>query len=139
MLYQHTLNRNFNHKLEPPEGYSVEEIKQVVEQMNEKTKIENAPNFNDFDSIVNFLEKIQNGNISRRKGAKYLLEIFDKAWVDGVTKGRKDKTNQFIKLSDLQHANKMREFIELVATPKRPDGAYNYCREALEQKAKELL
>lgn len=30
-------------------------------------------------------------------------------------------------------------FVELVANGKRPDGTYNYCREALEQKAKELL
>jgi hypothetical protein len=30
-------------------------------------------------------------------------------------------------------------FINLAATPKRPDGTYNYSREALEQKAKELL
>jgi hypothetical protein len=33
----------------------------------------------------------------------------------------------------------LRAFVELVATGKRPDGTYNYCREALEQKAKEVL
>lgn len=31
------------------------------------------------------------------------------------------------------------QFIHLVASPKRPDGTYNLCREALEQRAKELL
>ena len=31
------------------------------------------------------------------------------------------------------------QFVELVATPKRPDGTYNNCREALEIKAKEIL
>jgi hypothetical protein len=31
------------------------------------------------------------------------------------------------------------QFVELVATPKRPDGTYNYCREALELKAIEVL
>lgn len=30
-------------------------------------------------------------------------------------------------------------FVRLVATPKRSDGTYNYCREALEEQAKELL
>jgi hypothetical protein len=30
-------------------------------------------------------------------------------------------------------------FIQRVATPVRPDGTYNYCREALEQQAKALL
>jgi len=31
------------------------------------------------------------------------------------------------------------QFVELVATPKRPDGTYNNCRESLELKAKEVL
>lgn len=31
------------------------------------------------------------------------------------------------------------QFVELVATPIRPDGTYNYCREALEKKAVEVL
>ena len=31
------------------------------------------------------------------------------------------------------------QFVELVATSKRPDGTYNYCREALETKAAEVL
>ena len=31
------------------------------------------------------------------------------------------------------------QFVELVATPKRPDGTYNYCREALESRAAEVL
>lgn len=30
-------------------------------------------------------------------------------------------------------------FTQLASTPKRADGTYNYCREALEQKAKEIL
>jgi len=33
----------------------------------------------------------------------------------------------------------LENFVSLVATGKRPDGTYNYCREALEQKAKKLL
>jgi hypothetical protein len=33
----------------------------------------------------------------------------------------------------------MRSFIELVATGKRPDGTYNYCRQGLEIKAKLLM
>jgi len=32
-----------------------------------------------------------------------------------------------------------RRFIQTVANGKRPDGTYNYCREALEKQAKELL
>ena len=31
------------------------------------------------------------------------------------------------------------QFVELVATPKRRDGTYNCCREALEIKAKQVL
>jgi hypothetical protein len=33
----------------------------------------------------------------------------------------------------------LENFVSLVAAGKRSDGTYNYCREALEQKAKELL
>jgi hypothetical protein len=33
----------------------------------------------------------------------------------------------------------LENFVGLVATGKRSDGTYNYCREALEEKAKELL
>jgi hypothetical protein len=36
-------------------------------------------------------------------------------------------------------ASKLQEFVELVSTGKRPDGTYNYCREALEKKAQQLL
>jgi AAA+ ATPase superfamily predicted ATPase len=35
--------------------------------------------------------------------------------------------------------SKLYSFVELVSTGKRPDGTYNYCREALEHKANELL
>lgn len=31
------------------------------------------------------------------------------------------------------------QFVQLAATPKRADGTYNYCREALEQKANEIV
>jgi hypothetical protein len=124
---------------EPPEGYSPEEMQEVIDKMNEKTQIENAPKFDDFDSIANFLGRIKSGEIPPRKGAQYLLETFDEAWEDGLKFGRRDYRDQLIKLSELEHANKLREFVELTATPKRPDGTYNYCREALEQKAKELL
>ena len=34
---------------------------------------------------------------------------------------------------------KLRSFVELVSNGKRPDGSYNYCREALEKKAQQLL
>ena len=33
----------------------------------------------------------------------------------------------------------LENFVRLVANGKRSDGTYNYCREALEQRAKELL
>jgi hypothetical protein len=41
--------------------------------------------------------------------------------------------NQLLRIQTLEN------FVSLVATGKRSDGTYNYCREALEQKAKELL
>lgn len=31
------------------------------------------------------------------------------------------------------------QFVELVATPMRPDGTFNYCREALQKRAVETL
>jgi len=34
---------------------------------------------------------------------------------------------------------KLQTFVQLVAIGKRPDGTYNYCREALEKEAKKLL
>ena len=49
-------------------------------------------------------------------------EYFYEKWVDDQ-----------IKIQTLEN------FVRLVANGKRPDGTYNYCREALEQKAKELL
>ena len=42
-------------------------------------------------------------------------------------------------LDQLNKTNKLLCFVELVATPKRSDGTYDYCRETLEQKAKEIL
>jgi hypothetical protein len=35
--------------------------------------------------------------------------------------------------------DKLCSFVELVASGPRPDGTYNYCREALEKKAQQLL
>jgi len=49
-------------------------------------------------------------------------ESFYEKWVD-----------EHLKVQELEN------FVSLVATGKRSDGTYNYCREALEQKAKELL
>lgn len=34
---------------------------------------------------------------------------------------------------------KLRAFVELVSNGPRPDGTYNYCREALQKQATELL
>ena len=34
---------------------------------------------------------------------------------------------------------KLKHFVELVATPERSDGTHNYCRAALQVKAVELL
>ena len=44
-----------------------------------------------------------------------------------------------LEIYDLIEYGKLRSFVELVATGKRPDGTYNYCREALEKKAQQLL
>jgi hypothetical protein len=126
-------------KPEPPEGFSNEEIQQIIDDMNTQPEIENAPNFNDFESLVSFLKKVQTGEISCRKGARYLFETFDEAWLDGLTTFRSEKREKLIKLSEIEQVDKYREFVELAATPKRPDGTYNYCREALQLKAKELL
>jgi hypothetical protein len=49
-------------------------------------------------------------------------EYFYEKWVDDQ-----------IKIQTLEN------FVRLVANGKRCDGTYNHCREALEQKAKELL
>jgi hypothetical protein len=42
-------------------------------------------------------------------------------------------------LEERMRAEELDSFVRLVATSKRSDGTYNYCREALEEKAKELL
>ena len=39
----------------------------------------------------------------------------------------------------LSQKEELLSFVRLVATGKRPDGTYNYCREALETKAKDIL
>lgn len=51
-------------------------------------------------------------------------------WYEG------DEMEEEFKEMDLQ---KLLSFVRLVASPKRNDGTYNYCREALEQKANKLL
>jgi hypothetical protein len=44
-----------------------------------------------------------------------------------------------LEIYSLIEYEKLRSFVELVANGKRPDGTYNYYREALEKKAKDLL
>jgi hypothetical protein len=44
-----------------------------------------------------------------------------------------------LEIYSLVEYEKLRSFIELVSNGKRPDGTYNYCREALEKKAQQLL
>jgi hypothetical protein len=44
-----------------------------------------------------------------------------------------------LEIYNLIEYEKLRSFVALVANGKRPDGTYNYCREALEKKAKDLF
>jgi len=44
-----------------------------------------------------------------------------------------------LEINNLIEYEKLRSFVELVSNGKRPDGTYNYCREALEKKAQQLL
>jgi AAA+ ATPase superfamily predicted ATPase len=44
-----------------------------------------------------------------------------------------------LEIYHMLEALKLREFVELASNGKRPDGTYNYCREALEKKAQQLL
>ena len=44
-----------------------------------------------------------------------------------------------LEIYNLVEYEKLRSFVELVSNGKRPDGTYNYCREALEKKAQQLL
>jgi hypothetical protein len=44
-----------------------------------------------------------------------------------------------LEIYSLIEYEKLRNFVELVSNGKRPDGSYNYCREALEKKAQQLL
>ena len=99
----------------------------------EKIDLENI------DSIREFLKKVQQGHISCRKGSGYILDAGDKYWFDGVKTGREGRTFTILKLSEMENLTKYKNFIELVSNGKRPDGTYNYCREALEKLAKELL
>ena len=42
-------------------------------------------------------------------------------------------------IDNLIKLDKLRSFVELVASGPRPDGTYNYCREALQKRAQALL
>jgi hypothetical protein len=42
-------------------------------------------------------------------------------------------------INSLIEYEKLRAFVELVSNGPRPDGTYNYCREALQQRAEALL
>lgn len=42
-------------------------------------------------------------------------------------------------IDNLIKLDKLRAFVELVASGPRPDGTYNYCREALQKRANQLL
>ena len=44
-----------------------------------------------------------------------------------------------LEVIDLIAYEKLRAFVELVANGPRPDGTYNYCREALQQRAEAVL
>lgn len=116
-----------------------EEFTIGLEKIQEQEIKENAPDLEDYESILDFLRKIQNGDISSRKGAEYLFEAADNYWNNGFLTARKDIRQNLIQLSDIDDNREYRAFIERVATGKRVDGTYNYCREALEQQAKELL
>ena len=41
--------------------------------------------------------------------------------------------------NNLIEHEKLRAFVELVSNGPRPDGTYNYCREALQKRANQLL
>lgn len=125
-------------KPEPPEE-SLEQYKWAEEENKKRMENIKKINFEDIDSIIDFLKAIKRKEISYREGAHILFDCFDEAWVDGLKAGRGEHKRDLFQLHELKQIHKYSEFIELVATPKRPDGTYNYCREALEQKAKELL
>jgi hypothetical protein len=42
-------------------------------------------------------------------------------------------------IDNLIKLDKLRSFVELVASGPRSDGTYNYCREALQRRASQLL
>ena len=44
-----------------------------------------------------------------------------------------------LEVIDLIAYEKLRAFVELVANGPRPDGTYNYCRKALQQRAETVL
>lgn len=70
-----------------------------------------------------------------------------RALSDLVTHERQNKADAWHREALLQDQVKalklqimeMEIALETIATPKRPDGTYNYCREACEQIAKEAL
>jgi hypothetical protein len=44
-----------------------------------------------------------------------------------------------IEINDMMEYEKLHSFVYLVATGPRPDGTYNYCREALQRRAEIVL
>lgn len=123
---------------EPPEE-SLDQYKWAEEENQKRMENIKKVDFEDIDSIINFLKAVKGKEINYREGAEILFDCFDAAWVDGLKAGRGEHKRDLSQLHELEQIHKYSDFIELVATPKRPDGTYNYCREALEQKAKELL
>lgn len=105
----------------------------------EEMEAENMPDPEDFNSLLNFLWKIQHAHISCRKGAEYLYDMADDYWFEGVKTGRGDKKYKLLKLSELEKLDKYEEFIKMVVNTENPDGTYNHCWEELKEKAKEIL
>ncbi len=91
--------------------------------------------FNNIDSIEEYLNGIRNGEISPRAAAKLISYSADEYWMDGVKIARKAAKDDSIRLSDIRKMHKLKEFVDLVANGGRTKCG-TYSQEGLKQQAK---
>jgi hypothetical protein len=86
--------------------------------------------FNNIDSIEEYLNRVKSGEISPRAAAKHIIYSADEYWMEGVKIARKAAKDDSIRLSDIRKMHKLKEFVDLVANE---HGTYS--QEGLKQQA----
>lgn len=102
----------------------------------------------EFDNEIDAQKELDYSNIVSNRmdgcntGDKIVYKTEDGIFIDKECTKKLEilEKTAFEKMADqYSEQEKLWEFVRLVATPARNDGTFNYCREALQQKAVELL